>query len=423
MTDGYNPLAHCRDGHVEDIQRLAEVWVANSGTERAGYSGDTPFWDLTLQELLVAAIAHKNAATRARGGQAATFADVFTFLRQAPAAIAEELEESVTAARVSCERFMAHLAKDPRLEGSVFVGAGLRGHVFDIAAARAHTAHDTFSGEFRALGRKSHRPVALFVTPTPSRERTLAPLLASLFTQLFDALVDEATHNGTRRKGLTRLVIAWLDEAGTIGQVAGLIDGANRWRSTGLVPIVSIQQVRQLVDTYGERAHTLAGALQTHVYFSGVEHDDARWLSEALGEATVAQEQRTASRQRRHFFTDQGSISKMETRRSLLDADELRRMPKGRAIVEIANRYPIPIRTVPWFRVRGLLPVSRPLARRAGAAAAVWSGRDADRDGGVSSPLSPGAQPYHGRVPHVRERPVHAVAWDFEVTTSTEGHS
>lgn len=413
ISDGYNPAAHCRDGHIEDIQRLARVWVANSGTERAGFSGDTPFWDLTLEELLVASIAHKNAAARARGQQAGTLAEVFTFLRQAPALIAEELEESVQSARVSCERFMSHLQKDPRLEGSVFIGAGLRGHALDIAAVRAHTAHDAL-GDFRVLGRTTHRPVALFVTPTPGREAEERPFLASLFTQLFDALTDEANHNGTRRKALTRPVLAWLDEAGTIGEIAGLVDGANRFRSAGIVPVVSIQQARQLTDIYDERARTLAGALQTHVYFAGVTPDDAKWLSEALGEATVAQEQRTASRKREHFFTDAGSISMVETRRSLLDADELRSMPRGRAIVEIANRRPFPIKTREWFRTRGLLPFSRPLKRRAGVSVDA-EGPTQGSTSDVGTPATQTPRPYNGRVPYVRERPAHAVEYDFEV--------
>lgn len=411
-SDGYNPAAHCRDGHIEDIQRLARVWVANSGTERAGFSGDTPFWDLTLEELLVASIAHKNASARARGGQAGTLAEVFTFLRQTPALIAEELEESVGAARVSCERFMSHLQKDPRLEGSVFIGAGLRGHALDIAAVRAHTAHDALGGDFRVLGRNTHRPVALFVTPTPGREAEERPFLSALFTQLFDALTDEANRNGTRRKALTRPVLAWLDEAGTIGEVAGLVDGANRFRSAGICVVVSIQQAKQLDDTYHDLAGTLAGALQTHIYFAGVTPDDAKRLSEALGEATVAQEQRTASRKREHFFTDAGSISRVETRRSLLDADELRSMPRGRAIVEIANRRPFPIKTREWFRTRGLLPFSRPLTRRAGVSVD-GDGRTQENTAGVGTPATP--RPYNGRVPFVRERPVHAVEYDFEV--------
>ncbi len=413
-TDSYNPLAHCRDGHIEDIQRLADVWVANSGTERAGYSGDTAFWDLTLRELLVASIAHKNAAARARGEQAATLAAVFTFLRQDSTLISEELEDSVAAARVSYERFMRRLKEDPRLEASIFIGAGLRGQVFDIAAARAHTGHDAL-GDFRVLGRKARRPVALFATPTPGQEQTLRPLLASLFTQLLDALTDEANHNGSRRNALTRPVLAWLDEAGTIGKVAGLADAANRLRSAGVVLILSVQQVIQLRRTYGEdEARELAGACQARIVFSGVDHADAQWLSEAVGETTVVQEQRTASRKREHFWTDAGSISRSETRRSLIDPDELRRMATGRAIVEIANRHPFPIRTVEWWRVRGLLPFSRPLKRRAGIAVA-GDGRAQEAPPAPAPAVLSTPRSYNGRVPFVRERPVHAVEYDFEV--------
>jgi len=406
-TDSYNPLAHCRPDHVEDIQRLARVWVANSGTDRAGFSGDTPFWDLTLQELLVASIAHKNAVARAHGQQAATLAEVFTFLRQDPAAIAEELEDSVAAARVSYERFMKHLSKDPRLEGSVFVGAGLRGQVFDIAAARAHTRTDTL-GDFRVLGRQARRPIALFTSPTPGQEDTLRPLLSCLFTQLLDALTDEANHNGSARKQLTRPVLGWLDEAGTIGAVAGLADGLNRLRGAGVALVISVQQLVQLELIYGEEWRAIAGGTQTHVLFAGVDHDDARRLSEALGETTVVQEQRTASRRREHFWTDAGSIQRSETRRSLLDPDELRRMGRNHAIVEVANRRPFPIKTVPWFRVRSTLRLRKPLKARA-------STPPVARPDAATVPIGPAPRAYNGRVPYVRERPVQAVEWDSEV--------
>jgi len=83
-------------------------------------------------------------------------------------------------------------------------------------------------------------------------------------------------------------------------------------------------------------------------------------------------------------------------------------MGRNHAIVEIANRRPFPIKTVPWFRVRSTLKLRKTLKARAGTA-------PVERPDAPAVPVGPAPRAYNGRVPYARERPVQAVEWDSEV--------
>jgi len=335
---GYNPLQHI-GADPERALSFARTWVANTRRQDAAEGG---FWDDTVLLLIQAVALHLNAVN-APG----TLSQLAQYLgRTDIKAMQRELVESPDPnARDAAQGFLMHLKADPTLAEKVLTGLPLRFMGLKGDAIQAVTDHNDI--DFEAMGRAEGRPTALYVQLTPGRQDTLRPFVATLFGQMWDAQI--ALANTYPDKALPRAILNLIDEAGTIGAVAGLLHALNTLRAARIGVLLAFQSPTQMSDEYGVDAPAaFEDACNNLLFFVGAGPTTAAWMSDTLGQRTVVSASAGASRERERVFTQGGSKSKTETGAPLIGADELRALPKGTLIVSAANERPFMVRVIRW---------------------------------------------------------------------------
>jgi len=346
--NGFNPLQHI-GADPERALSFARTWVANT---RRQDTSEGSFWDDTVLLLIQAVALHLNAlnqpGTLSQLGQYLSRTDIKAMQR-------ELLESPDPNARDAAQGFLMHLKADPTLAEKVLTGLPLRFMGLKGEAIQAVTDHDDMP--FEAMGLREGRPTALFVQLTPGRQDTLRPFVATLFGQMWD--VQIALANTYPDKALPRAILNLIDEAGTIGAIAGLLHALNTLRAARIGVLLAFQSPTQMADEYGVDAPAaFEDACNNLLFFAGAGPTTAQWMSDTLGTRTVVSASAGASRERERVFTQGGSTGKSETGAPLIGADELRALPKGTLIVSAANERPFMVRVIRWDKTR--------LRRRAG---------------------------------------------------------
>jgi len=348
---GYNPLKHI-GADPERALDFARSWVANTRRQDASEGG---FWDDTVLLLIQAVALHLNAVNKP-----GTLSQLAAYLSRTDikAMHRELLESPDPHARDAAQGFLQHLKADPTLAEKVLTGLPLRFMGLKGDAIQAVTDHDDMP--FEGMGQAEGKPIALYVQLTPGRQDTLRPFVAVLFGQMWDAQI--ALANTCPKKALPRPILNLIDEAGTIGAVAGLLHRLNTLRSAQIGVLLAFQSPTQMADEYGVDAPAaFEDACTTLLFFAGAGPTTAQWMSDTLGQRTAVSVSASASREREKVFTQGGGKSKSEAGAPLIGADELRGLPKGTLIVSAANERPFMVRVIRWDKTR--------LRRRAGCMA------------------------------------------------------
>jgi len=310
------------------------------------------FWDDTVLLLIQAVALHLNALNKP-----GTLSQLAQYLSRTDInAMQRELLKSPDPnARDAAQGFLMHLKADPTLAEKVLTGLPLRFMGLKGEAIQAATDHDDI--DFEGMGRREGRPIALFVQLTPGRQDTLRPFVATLFGQMWDAQI--ALTNTYPDKALPRAILNLIDEAGTIGAIAGLLHALNTLRAARIGVLLAFQSPTQMSDAYGVDAPAaFEDGCNNLLFFAGAGPTTAQWMSDTLGQHTVVSASAGAARERERVFTQGGSKSKSEVGAPLIGADELRGLPKGTLIVSAANERPFMVRVIRWDKTR--------LRRRAG---------------------------------------------------------
>lgn len=330
-SHGYNPLDPAHIQEPADAFAWAESLISNTGRNT-----DTPFWDDTTTLLLVATLFH---LIEEHG--TATLRAVQKFLAQPAATVKSTLKRSNSAqAREAAKGMLSYMEGNERLESSVFSGPPLK--FMALWDARIVEATSRNSVVWRDLADPTKAPVAVFVTLAPGYERLLRPFVGSLFDQMNVELLREANSAGGARKVLKRRVMNWWDEIGTIGKIADLPARLNTTREAGIGTVIGAQSTTQLDEIYTEagRKIILQGCY-AHLVLPGLRAEQAEAVATELGQATVAQRQGGATRDGGELLIRQGNMGLSEKGRSLLTADEVRRLWAPQLLAIVGNLRPV----------------------------------------------------------------------------------
>jgi type IV secretion system protein VirD4 len=322
LSTGYNPLAAVIDAASADL--FAQTWVRNTGTSKE------PFWDNAARTLIGAAALH---LVRDEEGVVPPLAALVDFLCGQPAeAVTEALGESpVPEARRLARGFLTNMAKNERLVGSVFAELPPRFACLNLESVRRITA----VGEFDPR-RLVERPMAVYLALDLDHARTLAPLTACFFRDLFAGLA--AIAKGTIDGQLPLPVLAYLDEFGTLGHIPEFQSRMATVRSARIGCLLVVQDLAQLTKEYGkEDADTILTNATTKLCLAGVTHDDAEYFSKLAGTTTVHATNRGSTHPLLLPWADRGNRGVGEVARPLITADELRTL--GDDVLLVAGRH------------------------------------------------------------------------------------
>ncbi len=324
LSRGYNPLAYVTDAATADL--FAQTWVRNTGESKDA------FWSNAARTLIGAAALHLIAT----GEITPPLIALVDLLCGTPAeSVSAALAESpVPEVRRLARGFLANMAKNERLLGSVFTELPPRFTCLNLPEVRAVTGTNEI-----AFAQLARQPTALYLALDPQHSRTLAPLTACFFLHFFTTLTSIA--KGVSSGALPVPVLAYLDEFGTVGHIPDFASRMATVRSAGIGCLLVVQDLAQLTKAYGEEdADTILSNATTKMCLGRVTHDDAEYFSKLAGTTTVYSANRSASRPLLMPWADRGNRGIGETQRALITPDELRTM-RDEVFIVAGHQYPI----------------------------------------------------------------------------------
>ncbi len=240
------------------------------------------------------------------------------------------------------QELMTHMPDDHKIKW--FAGAALSGSektidsVMSTALSRLSKFLDSEmenilcrEGSMNAESLESRKSAMFIIMPEEDNSRYF--MVSLLIQQLYRELLMLADRHGGR---LSRRVMFFCDEFGTLPQIssAEMMFSASRSRGITLVPI--IQSFAQLEKNYGrEGAEIIVDNIQLTIFGGLAPHSSStEKLSRSLGSQTV--QSGTVNKGEK-----QGSMSLSMISRPLLTTDELLRLDKGTFVVEKTGQLPI----------------------------------------------------------------------------------
>jgi type IV secretory pathway TraG/TraD family ATPase VirD4 len=227
---------------------------------------------------------------------------------------------------------------EPKLQGGVLIGLGVRCAAFNIPNAKAISSPITPDMAARGIRlvdfTELRRPrTAIYVVVPEGDAARYKVVLATLFGMAASQL---------RKDELSRAsapVLFNFDEAGNI-----FIHGLNELLGVGRGRLMCValgyQNIGQVYHHYGtDGGDAVLGSIGTMIFLPGLDHRTAEYASKRIGQATVWQSTSVDVKEGAKFDSERSS----EVGRSLMDASEVRRMIKHRQAVAIIGNAP-PVR-------------------------------------------------------------------------------
>ncbi|KOX13704.1 hypothetical protein ADL05_18570 [Nocardiopsis sp. NRRL B-16309] len=167
-----------------------------------------------------------------------------------------------------------------------------------------------------------------------------APLVAALTDRVLRAGENAAERQGGR---LHNPLIAVLDEAANICKIADLPDLYSHFGSRGIIPVTILQSRKQGVGVWGEnKFDAMWGAATRKIVGAGIDDPSlARDLSVMVGKHDVAVSSVT--------YAERTSESVSLRHQEILDAADVRSLPRGSALVMATGIKPALVDLKPWY--------------------------------------------------------------------------
>ena len=303
---------------------LADMLVVRSGFE------SEPHWNDTARDLLRGFLVHVAGLP---AGQR-NMAELRAILTAPEDQFAEILADMLATPEHGGQSLVArtaatHLSRPERERGSV------------LSTAQRHTAWLDDPRLCAALNRSDfslqdlkRRRMTVYLAIPPDRLRASLGFVRSFIGLALDAMTAVPGRPAYR-------VAFFLDEFGQLGRLDSLVDGLTLMRGYGAQLRLFVQDLSQLKAVYPRWQSFLANTSQQ--YYGIADYETAHYISNALGQFTIAFE--TANRSRhtsRPFKPSTSTDGSGEHRhgRSLLTPDEITRLGPARPIVMIAGEPP-----------------------------------------------------------------------------------
>ncbi len=282
QSDGYNPFRYLRD--EKDALKLVNNLI-QATTPKGSHESD-PFWTKAETALLQAIIL---MLFQEAPEYEQNFSMVMRVLEYAE--VKEEDEEYVSPLdllfqaieqvrpdSVAVRQYKVFKMAAGKTSKSILVSTAVRLAPFNLPQIKAITDHDDM--DLYTLGEKK---VALYAV-IPDNDTTFNFLVSLLYAQAFQALYYSADqiHHGA----LPRHVHFVLDEFAAM-PLPGFTRELATMRSRNISASTIIQNMAQIKELYKDSWETIPGNSDTILYLGGNEASTHKYISEALGKATI----------------------------------------------------------------------------------------------------------------------------------------
>lgn len=187
--------------------------------------------------------------------------------------------------------------------------------------------------ELDRLGDKDYKGVVFAILS--DTDRTFSFLHAIMMWQTMDILCRKALEAYGGK--LPRLVNFIFDEFANIGMLPDIEKTVAVTRSRNIALSIILQSISQLESRYDKDAKTIVDCCDTLVFLGGKSNDTNKEIAEMIGKQTINQV--TASQSSGQ--SSSSSVNRQIQGRDLIDAAEIGKMSRRKAIVLIAGTNPL----------------------------------------------------------------------------------
>lgn len=332
QSDGYNPFRYLRD--EKDALKLVNNLI-QATTPKGSHESD-PFWTKAETALLQAIIL---MLFQEAPEYEQNFSMVMRVLEYAE--VKEEDEEYISPLdllfqaieqdrpdSVAVRQYKVFKMAAGKTSKSILVSTAVRLAPFNLPQIKAITDHDDM--DLYTLGEKK---CALYAV-IPDNDTSFNFLVSLLYAQAFQALYYSADqiHHGA----LSRHVHFVLDEFAAM-PLPGFTRELATMRSRNISASTIIQNMAQIKELYKDSWETIPGNSDTILYLGGNEASTHKYISEALGKATIDTRTHGQTKGRSGSYSTNFQMSGRE----LLTLDEVRGLDNRYAILFIRGARPV----------------------------------------------------------------------------------
>ena len=332
QSDGYNPFRYIRD--EKDALRLVNNLI-QATTPKNSHNSD-PFWEKSETALLQAIIL---MLWQEAPEYEQNFSMVMRVLEYAE--VKEEDEEYVSPLdllfqaierekpdSVAVRQYKVFKMAAGKTSKSILVSTAVRLAPFNLPQIKAITDRDDM--DLYTLG---ERKCALYAV-IPDNDQTFNFLVSLLYSQAFQALYYSADqiHHGA----LPCHVHFVLDEFAAM-PLPGFTRELATMRSRNISASTIIQNMAQIKELFKDSWETIPGNSDTILYLGGNESSTHKYISEALGKATIDTRTHGQTKGKSGSYSTNFQMSGRE----LLTPDEVRGLDNRYAILFIRGAKPV----------------------------------------------------------------------------------
>jgi len=351
----FNPLSAVRLGSphvVGDAQNIATNLVDPDGK---GMDGRDGHWRKGAHALITGLIVYA-AETGFRDGKEATLSDVAAMLAPIDRTLTEVLEEICecenlpkTSLHAAKSAARVHLARQGEEAASVLSTTINYLQLFqDPIIARATSTCDFTAKEVT----NGARPATLYLVASPDDKDRTYPVMRLIITSLVRRMTRELDfENGQSKTSAKWQTLFLMDEFTSFGRLDIFASSMAFMAAYGLRAMIVVQDFSQIWATYG-RDESITSNCHIKVAFAPNKQETAEHLSKLAGTTTVVKREKTSHSNRVSLFPTKDDRY-IETRRPLMTADEIMRLPSlvtngagqsvipGQMIVYMAGENPL----------------------------------------------------------------------------------
>ena len=331
-SDGYNLFRYLRD--EKDVLKLVNNLI-QATTPKGSHESD-PFWTKAETALLQAIIL---MLFQEAPEYEQNFSMVMRVLEYAevreeddeylsPLDLLFQAIERENPESVALRQYKVFKQSAGKTAKSILVSAAVRLAPFNLPQIRAITDHDDM--DLYTLGEKK---CALYAV-IPDNDSTFNFLVSLLYSQAFQTLYYSADqiHHGA----LPRHVHFVLDEFAAM-PLPGYTRELATMRSRNISSSTIIQNMAQIKELYKDSWETIPGNSDTILYLGGNEQSTHKYISEALGKATIDTKTHGQTKGKSGSYSTNFQMSGRE----LLTPDEVRALDNRYCILFIRGAKPV----------------------------------------------------------------------------------
>ncbi|MCP5055140.1 MAG: IncP-type conjugal transfer protein TraG [bacterium] len=369
----YNPLLEVRRGPLEvrDAQNIADMLVDSDG------KGMKDHWDLTAEEVLVAAILHVLYAepNKTLRGCLELLTDPKTDIQNVLSRM-KRTEHDPTLVQGWLDSFSG----EPTATHPVVSGAAQsllnksdneRSSVISSAVKCLSlwrddiVAANTEACDFAIEDLVEHsEPVSLYLVVPPSDVSRMRPLIRLIVNTIGRRLTEKLNPSEGEAAPARRRLLLMMDEFPTLGRLDFFQTQLAYLAGYGIQAFLIVQDLSQLYAAYG-RDESIVSNCHVRVAYAPNKVETAQLLSTMAGVMTVRKARRMYSGNRLSPWLSHVMEAEEESQRPLITPDEVMRLPEDNAIVFIAGERPIWAMKARYFadarlaKRAGLMPPDR----------------------------------------------------------------